>query len=333
MSERITIIGAGLAGCSLAWCLYKRGCDFILLEDEPDSAGSLVAAGMLAPVTGRAFNPSWQINTYYDPARSFYSYVEKELAMKLWHFFPVVRLFHDAKDRKKFEKKREQDENLDLWVHETLEQVDNATAEDGAVVWKGSGRLNVGRFVKATRAFFARKGYYSEGALPKDNTGVCIHTKGARGLIEGSPIKLPQRSAKGEILTVRIPELSQERILSRGMWLVPTGENDGTFLAGASYEWDDLTNNPTQAGRAVVEKGIRALIKSPFEVLDYVAGVRPIVRRSEPVIGRVSENTFIMNGLGSKGVLYAPRTAEILIAHILEQVKIPDELEVAGVLK
>lgn len=334
MRQPITVVGAGLAGCSLAWHLHFRGIPFSLIDASPTTASSLAAAGMLSPVTGKAFNPSWRIEDFYEPALSFYQRVEEALERKIWYAYPVVRLFFNEQDQQKFQKKRERNPALESWVAETFPSSPPHThAPHGAVVWKGSGRLDVKSYVTATRAYFQAQGQYEERVSPEGD-GIHIYSTGAQGLIKGNPLSLPHRSAKGEILTLRIPGLSEEQIISRGTWIVPTGRGDASFLAGATYEWDDLTSTPTVAGREQVMKGVSSLITLPFTVEHHVAGVRPIVRKSEPVIGRVTgAEDYVMNGLGSKGVLYAPRTAALLLDHIIEEKEIPRELEVAEVLK
>lgn len=329
MCERLVIVGAGLAGCALAWQLHRRGQEFTLIESDPEAAGSLVAAGMLAPVTGKAFNPSWRIDEFYAPAMEFYAYVEAELGRQLWFNYPVVRLFFDAKDRCKFEKKHRESPDLQKWVSVVSDEVYEAHAEYGAVTWASSGRLDVGEFVKATREFFATLGAYQviPNYSPDDQEGATVYTTGGRGLIESNPIELPNRCAKGEILMVKAPTLPQDRIISRGTWLVPTGRQDSTFLVGANYDWDDLSNTPTEAGRETVESGLRSLVGAAYEVVEHVAGVRPIVRRSEPVISALSGGNYYLNGLGSKGVLYAPRATEILAHAMLDGGEIPDYLK------
>jgi len=294
MNEPLRIIGSGLAGCTLAWQAYFSERELILEEDDSEAASSLVAAGMLAPITGKGLNPSWEIEKFYDSAMQFYVRVEETLKTQVWHSYPVVRLFFDDKDRAKFLKKCDQNPEIKKWVADVVGEVPNTKAQSGAVIWKGSGRLDVRTFVEASRAFFSDQGLMQK----QDGHAYTIHSKGARGLAANDPIQLPHRCAKGEILTVRIPSLREDQIVSRGTWIVPTGKGDQTFLVGANYEWDDLTR------------------------------VRPIIRKSIPVIGKVREKSYVMNGLGSKGVLYAPLTSQYLLDHICEGTEIPRELSI-----
>jgi glycine/D-amino acid oxidase-like deaminating enzyme len=55
-----------------------------------------------------------------------------------------------------------------------------------------------------------------------------------------------------------------------------------------------------------------------FEIIAHEAGVRPILRRSEPLIGPMSEGGWMFNGLGSKGSLYAPGMARRLALWMLD---------------
>ena len=334
MNQSVTIVGAGLAGCVTAWQLHRRGVPFSLCETHPERAGSLVAAGMLAPITGKGLNPSWLIDDFYPDALAFYREIEFFLNAQYWYDYPVNRLFFHEKDRRKFERKLAQKPEVAKWVDSIVESIPGTLSSYGAVVWKGSGRLDVGKFVRESREFFRSLGCYIEREIVPATDQLSLYTTGAAGLIEATPMSLPHRSAKGEILKVRIAGLRQDQIVSRGTWIVPSGEQNETFLVGANYEWDDLTNQPTSKGREAVLKGLESLIDLPYEVLEHRAGVRPIVRCSQPVIGKISQkNGYMMNGLGSKGVLYAPRVANLLLDTVFEGATIPSELQVANALR
>ena len=68
--------------------------------------------------------------------------------------------------------------------------------------------------------------------------------------------------------------------------------------------------------------------------MEHVAGVRPIIRQSRPVIGSHPENDnlLIFNGLGSKGVLYAPGVADRLAAYLCERREIEEDLNLGAFL-
>jgi glycine/D-amino acid oxidase-like deaminating enzyme len=157
------------------------------------------------------------------------------------------------------------------------------------------------------------------------DAGRSVLCEGAAGLVAG---RLGgHRCAKGEILTLRAAGWREDRILiGGGGWMVPLG--DGMFRAGSTYVWDRLDGEPTPEGRARVEEIVRLLGGPDFEVTAHEAGVRPIVRKSQPVIGPLEDGRTVFNGLGSKGSLYAPGVARRLVEWIAKETDIEPELDV-----
>jgi len=329
----ILIVGQGLAGTCLAWRLWDRGVKFRIADKGGEHGSSMVAAGMMAPVTGRAMNPTWRVDTYLPEAMRFYQTIEKILSEEFLHQVPILRLFGTEEEREKFEVRKEE---MERWIDYAIEKVGGGIhGEFGGVVWKGAGWLKTHRFLRASKGYFREHGSFEGREVSEEEVaerqGTTILCEGAAGLGRGAFDYLPERRAKGEILTVRVPGLPEDRILSRGGWMIPRG--GGMFRVGAGYEWDDLSPHPTQSGREKVEGILRSITSLSYEVLDHMAGVRPIVRNSQPVIGwhRERKNLAIFNGLGSKGVLYAPGVARELAAHLCVQTELDAELDVAGV--
>jgi glycine/D-amino acid oxidase-like deaminating enzyme len=330
MGGKVTIVGQGLAGTCLAWRLWDRGQDFCLVHRGHRRSASFISAGLLTPVTGRKLNPSWRLGELLSEARACYQGVEMVLGEQFFREVPIVRLFADADERSRFDRKRDV---VDQWVSEFLEQENCPyNAPHGGVIWQGGGWLDTRRFLEASRGYFREAGLIEVQEVdlekPLPDGGVTVLCAGAAGLGAGPFGFLPERRAKGELLTVRILGFPENRIVSCNGWLVPLG--GALFRAGATYCWDDLTDTTTRNGRAQIEELIRSFTSLPCEVLEHVAGVRPIVRQSRPVIGRHPEieDLVIFNGLGSKGVLYAPGVAGRLASHLCEGTEIEEDLNV-----
>jgi glycine/D-amino acid oxidase-like deaminating enzyme len=93
----------------------------------------------------------------------------------------------------------------------------------------------------------------------------------------------------------------------------------GCFKAGSTYEWDQLDETPTEAGKEkVMAIALRLGCSDEPEILAHEAGVRPILRRSEPWIGPLDNGDWMFNGLGSKGSLSAPGMARRLAEWICD---------------
>ena len=59
---------------------------------------------------------------------------------------------------------------------------------------------------------------------------------------------------------------------------------------------------------------MNSFLKCNYTVLDHKAGIRPTVADRRPLVGRHKEhsNLYILNGLGTRGVMIAPYTAQKL---------------------
>jgi glycine/D-amino acid oxidase-like deaminating enzyme len=127
------------------------------------------------------------------------------------------------------------------------------------------------------------------------------------------------RCAKGEILTVQADWPETHIRIGAGGWLVPIG--GGCFRVGSTYDWDNLDEQATAAGLERITAIAAKLGGADFEVIAHVAGIRPILRRSQPLVGKDESGDWVFNGLGSKGTLYAPGMAAMLADWILDGVR------------
>ena len=290
----VEVIGFGIAGACVALQLQRAGQPVRVIDDGMRGS-SHVAAGLVNPVAGRNFEPSWEVAEAWGIALPFY----QELGNELFKQAPILRLWRDQKDRAKFTRKREQ-------LAEWIDKVD-----DEGVTWKGGGWLDCPAFLEAAKeAFLEKGGEWSD--LPRG--GAQIWCTGAAGLLREDFKDIVHRSAKGEMLTVKICGWNESRIVTRNGWIIPIGNDH--YRVGATYEWDEVTSGPTDEGRAKVEALLQTFTTHDYEVTDHVAGIRPIINRSQPVVVHQEGKGWMVNGLGSKGVIYAPRVGLEMVGRI-----------------
>ena len=287
-------------------------------------------------------NPAWRQSAYLPQALSYYRQLESEAGCQLFYPHSVLRLFSDAKESAKFERKKV---GVAEWVEKEEAEIDGSQVHGchGGFEMAQGGRLDTLAYLAVVRAKIEKEAAYVEADFSEEEVdfvegGVewreyaakkLVLCQGYAGLREGWFSDLPHRSAKGEMLTVKVEQLDSDRILNRNGWMVPFGE--GMWRAGATYEWDDLTTEPTGKGRAEVEKKVRGLTPLAFQTLKHEVGVRPIIQRSQPVIGmhpRFASVGFF-NGLGSKGVTTAPSVAEHFAAVLEGEEELDPELSLA----
>ena len=322
--KEVLIIGHGIVGAVVARAFKAQGCNVTVWDRDTNDSASKVAAGLITPITGKGMNPSARIEDFHEEAVDFFGdyYTETK----------IVRLFKDTKEAEKFRSKRDTSAAA-RWVTQELpaeEAHPHYLNPCGGFEMHG-GWVNTATFLEQSRHELIEQGAFNvrsctEKDLPqlKREYDAVFLSRGAFEFLENDAPYLHKtrsgthRCAKGEILTVCIPDLNESRILNRNGWLMPYDLERHLYRAGATFEWDDLTVTPTAQGQSIIEEKIRSLIKHPFEIIDHQAGIRPIARNSQPFIEALGEHCWVVNGFGSKGTLYAPRAARELVAHLCE---------------
>jgi glycine/D-amino acid oxidase-like deaminating enzyme len=140
--------------------------------------------------------------------------------------------------------------------------------------------------------------------------------------------KLPLEGTKGELMLIHAPDLNSEVILKSSVFVIPIGYDK--YLVGSTYAWNDHTNTPTEFAKNSLTNKLQKLLNCSFEILQQRAGIRPTVIDRRPLVGqhRVHKNLYILNGLGSRGVLVAPTVAKNLIDFIEDEIQLSKDIDI-----
>ncbi len=320
MTCDVLIVGAGLAGVTLALHLERVGLSVLILDDPQLPSASSIAAGLVTPITGKRFVPSWRFDEFWPVAQSFYRSLENDWGCELLSVPSAIRVFQSPAEATQFTTRQQ---NLSESAGTSQGLLNGLASPFGYFTMPNGARLNIPQFLSESRnrlsivksSFdFERDATYSEGFWhidPNIQTKDLVLCQGDFARVQGPFQQLPFLCAKGEILRLHIPDLvAESRIIHSGIWLVKdTGDE---FLCGSTYEWKQLDWVPTQVGREKLLEQVRRLVQVPFEVIDHKAGVRPVIDLQRPVVGWHPKypRLGILNGLGSKGSLLAPYFAE-----------------------
>ena len=122
-------------------------------------------------------------------------------------------------------------------------------------------------------------------------------------------------------------------VIKSSVFIIPMG-ND-LYRVGATYKWKDKSNSPTEECKQELLQKLDTFLKCPYEVIDHVAGIRPTVSDRKPLVGRhpKHENVFLLNGLGSRGVMIAPMASQQLFAFIENNVALEPEMDLSRFTK
>jgi glycine/D-amino acid oxidase-like deaminating enzyme len=140
--------------------------------------------------------------------------------------------------------------------------------------------------------------------------------------------ELPMDGVKGELLIIKAPKLDIDVIINTSVFILPLG--DHLFKVGATYNWIDKTNIPTEDGKRELIDRVKEIITCDFEIISHFAGVRPTVKDRKPLVGTHSEfkNVHILNGLGTRGVMLGPSMAKALYEFVENSIPLAPEINI-----
>ena len=144
---------------------------------------------------------------------------------------------------------------------------------------------------------------------------------------------LPLDGTKGELFIIKAPDLDLDVIINTSVFILPLGNH--LFKVGATYNWKDKSNLPTEEGKLELLTRINEILDCDFEIIEHFAGVRPTVRDRKPLIGThpIQERMHILNGLGTRGVMLAPAMAKALFEFIENQIPLDKEIDIKRFIK
>lgn len=325
------IVGQGIAGSVLAISLIKSGYTICLINQPNLSLSSRVAAGIWNPVVFKRLTKSWLADDLVPELISFYGFFEKETTTQLLHHRHIIKPFTEEQEKNLWLKKSQTgNQFLDTTAYTDLKLTEKQIISSYSKVLQ-AGNLDIPTFLKATKNYIQQTQTYIEegfnyGQLKIENNQIEYNQIVSKQivfcdgyLIQQNPFFnwIPMKPAKGETLTISCDEiLLQPDILNKGIFIMPLGNK--TYKIGATYEWENLNDDPTEKGRSELEQKLNAIIQSPYTILKQEAGVRPSVIDRRPVVGPHPDhnNIYCFNGFGTKAVMLAPYFAKQLIHFI-----------------
>jgi glycine oxidase len=336
------IVGQGIAGSVLAMTLIKRNKKILVIDENENSTSSKVAAGLYNPIVFKRLVKSWEADTLLPFADAFYSSLEKEFNDKFYFKKRIVKIFADEQERNFWEKKRKEEGSYIMPAVSEPYQEDAIVSPFGYAEVTGSGNLDVLKFLHYIREYLVKNNLFlaekfEHNDIELENGKVKYHSYESERIIFCQGYKsitnplfkdLPFKLTKGELLTLRIPELSLDKVVNKGVFILPLG--DHLYKVGATYEWQDLNEEISQKGKEELLEKLKRIINSPFEIISQQAGVRPTVNDRRPIIGMHPDypQAGILNGMGTKGVMLAPYFANQLIKHIEEGTELNKEADI-----
>lgn len=336
------IVGSGLAGISFSEIALNNNKSIVVFDNESQNS-SKIAGGLYNPVILKRFSEVWKAQEQLILMNDFYLNLNKKINVKFDFKMPILRKFFSVEEQNNWFSASDKvglapflSSNL---IYKKFKGIDSPYGY-GEVLQTGyvDTALLLAKYKEylLSNELLRNEGFDYE-ALVFEEDCVCYNDLKAKHIVfaEGfgmhsNPFfnNLPLDGTKGELFIIKAPELEIDCVVNTSVFILPLGKD--LFKVGATYNWKDKTDLPTEEGKEELIERIKEIILCDFEIIEHFAGVRPTVRDRRPLVGTHSEynRVHILNGLGTRGVMLGPAMAKELFDNIENEIPLNSEIDI-----
>lgn len=336
------IVGSGIAGISFAELCLQHQKSFLVFDDYSTSS-SKIAGGLYNPVILKRFSQVWMAKEQLDFGLPFYARIAERINTEFDYKIPIYRKFASVEEQNNWFQAADKPSLAPFLstsiVHKQYQSI-RSEFGFGEVLYTGYVDTSVllDFYIKylSSEGVFRNESFDHDAIDFVDNhiryKGVeAKHVVFAEGFgMQNNPFfsNFPLDGTKGELLIIKAPDLNLDVVLKSSIFILPIG-ND-LFKVGATYNWEDKTNTPTEEGKQELIENLKELIDCDFEVVEHFAGVRPTVKDRRPLVGTHKEHSclHLLNGLGTRGVMLGPWLAKALFENCEEGLPLDPQIDI-----
>ena len=329
------IVGDGYAALFFAHQLIKNNKSFYLFSEGKKSA-SFVSAGIINPAVLKRFTTFWLAQEQIDSLKKTLSEIEGYTHKNYLIEKPILRVFHDEKEKELWLKKS----NEISFLSNDFIKINSIKNPFGCGKVNHSARLNVRDFFTDLMNYLEQNSHLIKEKFDynlvntENSTYKDIQFKNII-FAEGMAVKentyfseIPVEANKGHHLEVKLSEkIEDDFTIKKKHFIFPLNEN--TYYYGGTYDREQIHH---KIDNSAVEKLINALAEfypNDFEVTQVKFGFRPTVKDRRPIVGNHPEfkNFYVFNGLGARGILNGNYFAINLYNHLENGEEIHPEVD------
>ena len=329
------IVGDGYAALFFAHQLIKNNKSFYLFSEGKKSA-SFVSAGIINPAVLKRFTTFWLAQEQIDSLKKTLSEIEGYTHKNYLIEKPILRVFHDEKEKELWLKKS----NEISFLSKDFIKINSIKNPFGCGKVNHSARLNVRDFFTDLMNYLEQNSHLIKEKFDynlvktENSTYKDIQFKNiifAEGMaVKENPYfsEIPVEANKGHHLEVKLSEkIEDDFTIKKKHFIFPLNEN--TYYYGGTYDREQTHH---KIDDSAVEKLINALAEfypNDFEVTQVKFGFRPTVKDRRPIVGNNPEfkNLYVFNGLGARGILNGNYFAINLYNHLENGEEIHPEVD------
>lgn len=331
----ILILGQGFAGTALGFLCKKRKVSFCILADSSVDSASKSAVGLVNPVTGRRMAKTWNCDILMPLTLQFYKeafqliFPDENSNDSFFASFPIFKALHSSEEINQLEARSAWPE-----FHSYLSMTKDSEVKwpaifTGTQAWcqiDQGGRLKTESYLDVSKSWFRGNEEMIEenfeiGKLGFQDGWWQYENLKSRYVVSCLGIACPWVGkelipVKGQALEISgLPHFGN-RVLKTDKFFIPNGK--GNHLCGSTYEKQFHSEDPDEQGKNEILDGLIENLRSQVKIERHWAGIRPTTHSRKPIIKKISEGLYSLNGLGTKGVSISPWAASELLNLIFE---------------
>lgn len=332
------IVGDGYAAMFFAHQLIKNQKSFFLFSEGKKSA-SFVSAGIINPAVLKRFTTFWLAQEQIDSLKNTLAEIEEYTAKNYLIEKPILRVFHDEKEKELWLKKADEETLKPFLSKEfvALETVKNPL-ECGKV--NQSARLDVRNFFNDLLEYLEKKAFlvkekFDYKSLDTINS-IYKHIRFnnivfAEGMgVKENPFfsEIPVHQNKGHHLVVKLSQdLEEGYTIKKKHFVFPL--NDGSYYYGGTYDREQTHHEIDETAVETLTNALAEFYPHLFDVKEVKFGFRPTVKDRRPILGSHPEykNLYVFNGLGARGILNGNYFSKELYNHIENGIELHPEVD------
>lgn len=330
------IVGDGYAALFFAHQLIKNNKSFYLFSEGKKSA-SFVSAGIINPAVLKRFTTFWLAQEQIDLLKKTLSEIEGYTHKNYLIEKPILRVFHDEKEKELWLKKS----NEISFLSNDFIKINSIKNPFGCGKVNHSARLNVRDFFTDLMNFLEQNSHLIKEKFDcnlvktENSTYKNIQFKNiifAEGMaVKENPYfsEIPVEANKGHHLEVKISEkIEDDFTIKKKHFIFPLNEN--TYYYGGTYDREQTHHKIDDSAVEKLTNALAEFYPNDFEVTQVKFGFRPTVKDRRPIVGNHPEfkNLYVFNGLGARGILNGNYFAINLYNHLENGEQIHPEVDV-----
>lgn len=340
------ILGAGIAGLSIADALNEKGYSVCVIEKSEIAAGaSGTPGGLVNPATGRRGTKIWKAEKCYTAIKKNLDKVsdfsDKPFFQQNGVLRPALHKKMAGKMWEQFERESWEEDWCQWKSEEEIKAMHPGIKCVDGGLWLPMGlTVDVGAYLKALAKYLTEEGIkiitksnanIEQGdnywELQLDNQIVLssdlIFATGYETMHSKYWKHLPLHPIKGQVALFEAPEnlLDFDHSIS-GLGYIARLDDSNRFVQGSTYDHDFDDLNPNEDGLEYLRGRMRRTLpelEGKAKLMEQWAGVRASTPNYKPILGRHPKfnNLHVFTGLGSKGLMYGKFLADHYVDHLV----------------